>query len=492
VIIANNPELFTPQFRVLSDAQCRELYLASLECLERVGVQVNNAEARELLVKAGASVDGVIVRIPRQIIKDAIAVTPRSFTVWGRDGKCPMVIAPDQVHFGPGLTNTFYIDPETGEKRRSRRGDAALTARVADGLENIDYVMGLSYLADVTADLAAVFEFAELIANTEKPILAWAHSPENIAQVYEIAEAVAGSAEAFKQHPSFALFSTYPSPLRHTQEDLANLLWAVERGIPVVYSGGPTVGLESPFTGAASLVIHLAGALSGLAMVQLKHPGAPMAVSGIPSAMDLSTARPAYGSPEMSLYSAGACDVARYLGLPFMGTAGASESKLIDSQAAIEISIQIMMAAFSGAALVHDIGFLDSANIGSLDLLVMADEVIGMVKRLLRGIPVNADTIMLDVIEKVGPGGQFLNVAQSAALARKEVWMPTLLDRKPYDVWIQRGGGSMEDRIRQKVRKILEKHQVPALSDQIAVKIEAILQQAQAKTPEAISALETL
>ncbi|HEY3345875.1 MAG TPA: trimethylamine methyltransferase family protein [Anaerolineaceae bacterium] len=480
MIIANNPELHTPQFRVLTDAQCRDLYLASLECLERIGVQVNNTEARELLAKAGASVDGSTVRIPPQIIKDALLQAPHTFTVWGRGGKRPMVVAPDQVHFGPGLTNPFVIDPQTGEKRRSRSGDAALTARVTDALENIDYAMGLSYLADVTCDQAAVFEFAELIANTEKPIVAWAHSPENVALVYEIALAVAGSAEAFRQRPSFALFSTYPSPLRHTQEDLANLLWAVERGIPVVYSGGPTVGLESPFTGAAALVIYLAGALSGLAIVQLKQPGAPMAVSGIPSAMDLSTARPAYGSPEMSLYSAGACDLARYLGLPFMGTAGASESKLVDSQAAIEVSIQIMMAALSGASMVHDIGFLDSANIGSLDLLVMTDEVIGMVKRMMRGIQVSPETIMLDLIEKVGPGGQFLNATQSAVLARKEVWVPTLMDRKPYDVWIARGGGCMEDRIRKKLQKILATHQVESLPQEVAAKIDAILGETQA------------
>jgi trimethylamine--corrinoid protein Co-methyltransferase len=475
VIIANNPGLHTPQFRVLADAQCHDLYLATLDCLERVGVQVNNAEARDLLAAAGATVDGALVKIPRTIIQRSLETVPHGYTLWGRGGKRPMTVAPDHVNFGPGLTNPFFVDPETGERRRSRKGDAALTARVADALENIDYVMGLSYLADTHPDQVAVFEFAELIANTEKPILAWAHSVENLRQIHQIALAVAGSEAAYRERPSYALFSTYPSPLRHSDEDLANLLWAVAHNVPVVYLGGPTVGLESPFPGASAIVVHLANVLSGLAILQLKRPGAAVAVGGVLSTMDMHTARPAYGSPEMSLYSAAACDVARSLGLPFMGTAGASESKLLDSQAAIETSIQVLMAALCGSAMVHDIGFLDGANLGSLDLLVMTDEVIGMVKRILRGVQVDPDTIMLDVIEKVGPGGQFLTAGRSATLARKEVWLPTLLDRKPYDIWAERGSTSMEDRTRQKTKKILAEHYSPALAADVQAKIDAIL-----------------
>lgn len=479
MIISNYSDRQSPQLRVLSDAQCNEIFLATLECLNRIGVLVHNAEARDLLASAGARVKENRVYIPAHIIQDAIASTPRGFTVWGRDGQHAMRVAPDRVHFGPGLTNTFVIDPETSEKRMARRGDAALTARVADTLENIDYVMGLALLSDVTAELAAVYEFAEMIANTTKPIIAWAHSPQNVSSIYQIAIAVAGSEEQFKQRPNFALFSTYPSPLRHTDEDIANLFWAVEHNVPVVYLGGPTVGMESPFTSASALVIHQAAVLSGLAMMQLKRRGAPMAIGGVPSAMDLRTARPAYGSPEMSLHSAAAVDLARYLGLPFMGTAGASESKLIDSQAAIESSIQVLMSALSGAALVHDIGFLDGANIGSLELLVMTDEIIGMVKRIMRGIEVNADTIMLDLIEAVGPGGYFLTEEKSAALSRKESWVPTLMDRKSYDVWMLDGHTSMEDRIKTKLQKILKKHQPTPLGITVSDKIAAILAEAE-------------
>lgn len=481
MIITNYADRGTPRFRVLSDEQCHEIVLATLECLDRIGVLVGNAEARTVLAEAGARIDGQRVRIPPHIIQDALAAVPPAFTVWGRDRTRAMHVVQDRVHFGPGLTNTYFIDPESGERRPTRRGDPALTARLADALPNIDYVMGLGLISDVRADLASVYEFAELIANTGKPIIAWAHHSENVAAIYRIAVAAAGSEAALRAHPSFAFFATYASPLRHTDEDLANILWAAEHGIPVVYLGGPSMGIEAPFSGASTLVLYLAAALSGLAVVQLKYRGAPMAIGSVLSAMDLRTARPAYGSPEMSLHAAAAADLARYLGVSFMGTAGASESKLLDAQAGSEAAIQVLMSALSGAALVHDAGFLDCADIGSLSMLVLTDEIIGMARRILRGIEVNRETIMLDLIEEIGPGGHFLDEPRSASLARKEVWVPLLFDRAPHVIWEQKGSKDTAQRVSERVRAILAKHQPNPLPEGAYEAIQAVLAEVEAR-----------
>lgn len=481
MITANYADHQTPQFRVLSQAQCRELYLASLECLERIGVLVHNAEARELLQAAGATVEGERVRIPAHIVHDALAATPGAFTFWGRDARRAIHVAPDHVHFGPGLTNTYFMDPETGERRPVRRGDPGLTARVCDALEHIDYVMGLGLVGDVHARLAPVFEFAELVANTGKPILAWAYNRENLAHIYRIAVAAAGSEDALRRRPFFGLFATFPAPLQHTDDDLGNVLWAAERGLPIVYMGGPSVGLSSPVTGASALVIYLAGALSGLAVAQLKRRGTPVVIGTVLSAMDLRTARPAYGGPEMSLYCAAASDLARYLQVPFMGTAGASESKLLDSQAAIESAVQVLMSALSGAALVHDVGFLDCAEIGSLPLVVMSDEIISLVQRIMRGVKVNRETIMLDLIEEVGPGGHFAAEPRSASICRQEIWLPTLMDRAAYTLWQGEGGKSMEERVAEKLQRILQSHEPLPLPEGAGEQIAAILAEAEAE-----------
>jgi trimethylamine--corrinoid protein Co-methyltransferase len=470
-----------PQFRVLSDPQIEKLVGATLECLERTGVNVLNAEARDLLKQAGARVDGVRVRLPPSIVQEAVTATPRAFTLWGRDGQRRLEVGPGGNAFGPGPTCTYFVDPETGERRKTRRGDPGLTARVCDALEHIDYVMGLGLIGDVTPSLAPVYEFAEMVANTTKPVLPWGYSPQNVADIYQIALAVSGDEEALRRRPFLAFFATFQAPLVQTDEDLANALYAVERGIPVVFLGGGAAGSSAPITGAGTLVISLAGALTSLAIAQLQVPGAAVCIGGVPGAMDLRTSRPAYGSPEMSLYSAAMSDIARYLGLPFMGTAGASEAKVLDLQAAIESTMQVVLSALSGATLVHDVGFLDCADIGSLEMLIMTDEIVAMTRRVMRGIEIDDESLMLDLIDRVGPGGEFLSVKETARRCRTEIWNPTLMDRNAWVLWEAAGSQRMRDRIKTRLREILATHRPPPLPEAAATTIDGILAAAEAR-----------
>lgn len=485
----------TPQFRVLSDHQIHKLYQATLESLEVTGVNVRNAEARHLLSEAGASVDGVRVRIPPAVIEDAVAVTPRSFTLWGRpvgdarrqDERYRIeVCAPeldkqivDCVRFGPGPTCTYFIDPETGERRKSQRGDPALAALVCDALDNLDYVMGLALIDDVAPELSPVHEFAEMATHTAKPILPWAYSVANVTDIYDIAVAIAGDEQSLLQRPFLALFATFQSPLQHTDEDLANVLWAVDRGLPVVYLGGGSAGSTSPITGAGTLVVSLAGMLSGLAILQLKRPGAAVCLGSAPQPMDLRTARPAYGAPEMSLYCAALSDTCRHLGVPFMGTAGASEAKVIDLQAATESAVQVLLSALSGATLIHDVGFLDCADIGSLEMLVLNDEIIGMARRIVKGIEITDETLMLDVIDRVGPGGHFLTEKDTADRCREEIWIPSLMDRASWEIWAACGAETTLERVDRRLGTILATHEHPPLPSGVAEEVAAILQAAE-------------
>lgn len=356
-----------------------------------------------------------------------------------------------------------------------------MTALVCDALPNIDYVMSLSLFDDVTPVLSPIYEFAEMLANTTKPLIAWANTTETLADIHKMALAAVESETALRRKPIYAFFTTYESPLRLANLPVANMRWAAEHDIPIICLGGPTVGLESPFSGASALVMHLASVLTALAIVQLTKRGAPMVIGGVPSMMDLRTARPAYGSPEMSLHSAAAVDLARYLGIPFMGTAGASESKGIDAQAGAEAAIQVLMSSLSGASLVHDVGFLDCADIGSLSYLVLSDEIIGMTARIMRGIQVNRETIMLELLEKVGSNGHFIAEPASAALCRTEAWVPTVLDRNPYAQWEKKGSQDTAQLVAKKLKKIISTHQTLSLPNGTAEKIEKILADAESR-----------
>lgn len=479
---ANTRNAQSLEFQVLSDWKIERIYEATLECLDRTGVHVLNDEARGLLARAGARVDGIRVRIPPPLVREAVAASPPSFTLWGRDGRTSLHVAPGSAYFGPGPTCTYFVDPGSGERRKTRRGDAALTARVCDALENIDYVMGLGLIDDVPSALAPVYEFAELVANTGKPILPWAFSPNNVSDIYQIAVAVSGDPATLRQRPFIALFSTFHSPLVQTREDLANVLWAAEHDIPIVYLGGGTAGTTAPVTGAGSLVITLAGALSGLCIIQLKKPGTAVCLGGVPQAMDLRAGWPTYGGPEMSLYSAALSEIYRHLELPFMGTAGASEAKVLDLQAAIESTFQVILSSLSGAALIHDVGFLDCAGIGSLESLVMNDEIISMTRRLMRGIEVSDETLMLDLIDRIGPAGEFMSSKETARRCRAEIWNPKLLDRQPWVNWELAGSQTMHDRARARLREILATHKPPPLPESTRETIQSILRAAEGRS----------
>jgi trimethylamine---corrinoid protein Co-methyltransferase len=474
----------TPQFRILSDLQIGRIFQATLTCLQQTGVKVLNQTARDSLATAGADVDGEIVRIPAYIIEESVSTCPSSFTLWGRDGTHPIELIDGQNIYGPGPTCTYFIEPVTGQRRKTRLGDPGQTARVCDALINIGYVMSLGLIDNVKPDLASVYEFAEMVANTIKPILVWAYSLDQLRDIYKIATAVAGSEENLRQKPFIGFFSTTLSPLTHTDKDLENVLWAAEHDLPIFYMGGGTVGSTTPITGAGALVITLAELLSGLAIVQLEKPGAPVCIGSVMAPSDLRTVRPAYGGPEMSMNCAAMSDISRYLGIPYMGTAGASESKMLDLQAAIESTFQVLLSSLSNATMVHDVGFLDCADIGSLEMLVMNDEIISMSRRIKRGIEISDQTLMLDLIDQVGPGGEFLSSMETAHLCRLEIWMPGLMDRAPWVEWYDAGSIHMHDRIKAKLHTILNTHHPPLLTEEITEKIAAVLQSANERYDE--------
>jgi len=339
--------------------------------------------------------------------------------------------------------------------------------------------MSLGLIDNVTSSLASVYEFEQMITHTGKPVLGWAFKKEHLEDIYKIATAVSGSEETFQQQPNFGFFSTWQAPLTHTDEDIANCLWAVGKNIPLIYLGGGVAGLSAPVTGAGLLVSNLACMLSGLAIFQLKKPGAPVCLGAIPTPMDLRTARVAYGGPETSLYSAAISEMMHFFGVPFMGTAGASESKGMDLQAAIESTFQVVLSQLSQANMVHDVGFLDCADIGSLEMLVMTDEIISQAKRIARGITVTDETLMLDLIDDVGSDGSFIATPETARLCREEIFTSDLVDRNPWIAWQENGAETMLDRIQKKLLGILSSPSSTTLSREVLDRISEVIQTAE-------------
>jgi trimethylamine--corrinoid protein Co-methyltransferase len=400
---------------------------------------------------------------------------PARFTLYTRTGEPAIKVEPNRTYFGPGPPCCYFIDPETYERRLFVKSDAALTARVCDALPNIEYVMALGSISDVPQEKADVHEFDAMVRETTKPIMSWSFSRQSLVEIHQMAAAIKGSEEACAQEPFMIFYSEPSSPLKNSKEAVQKLIYCAQHRIPHVYTPCPIAGGTAPVTMAGLLVQNLAETLAGVVLSQQVRKGAPIVVGGVVSIMDMRATILAYGAPELALASAGATELARYLGLPMFSTAGCTDSKCLDQQAAAEATSSIIFSLLSGANFVHDVGYTESAMTGSLEQLVMCDEIIGMARHVARGIRVDEETLAVDVIASAVQSGDYLAQDHTVKHFREQMWFPRLMDRCRFGEWSAAGSTTMGDRVREMLGRIIRDHRAPTLASDVTAKLDQIV-----------------
>lgn len=471
----------TPQFRVLSEDQIEEIYYSALEVLERVGMRIYSEEGVALLRDAGSRVQGDRVWIPSWLVQEALTTVPSRIVIAGRDRTKRLYLEKDKIYFGTGSDCPSLVDPYTDAVRKYTFDDVYNAARISDALPHIDFHMSLGLTSGVLAQTYDRHQFLAMLKGTSKPLVITAVDREGLADQYQMACEVLGGPEEFARLPLFVVYIEPSSPLNHSVEAVEKLLYSAEKGIPAIYTPCTMCGATAPMTMAGGMVQCLAECLVGVVLAQLRRKGAAVIIGGVESVMDMSTSILSYGAPEMVLLSAAMTDVAKWLRLPMFSTAGCSDSKVLDQQAAIESAVSVVVAALSGANLIHDVGYLESGLLGSFDMLVMSNEVISLAKRILNGITVTPETLAVDVIERVGPGGQYLTQEHTRRHFRTETWLPTLMDRQMRRGWEASGRKTMADRVRAKVLDILEHHQPMPIPAEVEARLRAIVAEADAR-----------
>jgi len=465
----------TPLSRVLSDDQIEDIYLGALQVLERTGTRIYNDEGLELLQGAGCQVsDGNLVRIPSWLVKASLETTPERITLAGRDRSKRVVLEYNKIYFGTGSDCPFVLDPYTDERRRYTFKDIYNAAKIAEASPHIDFHMSLGLTSDVPIGSYDRHQLLAMLQGTTKPLVITAMDKNGLADQYEMACELLGGPEEFAKAPLFVIYIEPSSPLSNSKEAVDKVLYTAEMGIPAIYTPCPICGATAPATLAGLMVQCLAECLPGIVLAQLKKKGAAIIIGGVMSILDMSTTILSYGAPELSLLSAAMTDVAKWLRLPMFSTAGCSDAKALDQQAAIESAISIAIAALSGANLIHDVGYLESGLIGSYDMLVMSNEIIGMVKHILRGITVDDEHLAVHVIDRVGPGGHYLGDDHTLKHFRTEFWYPTLLDRTRWEDWKAAGSKSLGQRVREKVLDIIENFEPEPLDPDVEARLKAI------------------
>jgi trimethylamine--corrinoid protein Co-methyltransferase len=300
---------------------------------------------------------------------------------------------------------------------------------------------------------------------------------EGLEDLWRMCNLFRGDEKEYRLNPMFITYIEPISPLMNDRSAVEKLLFSAEKGIPCMYTPCPSSGATAPASLAGMIVQSLAETLMASVLTYLKNPGMPLVMGGVTTVLDMLTTTYSYGSPELSLASAANTDVSKWLGLPMFSTGGCTDSKTLDEQAAIESATSLYYAFLSGANLVHDVGYLDSGVNASLESLVMNDEIIGMVKQIGKGINTEEEYLALELIDEIGPGGEFLT-SEHTLNHYKEWFQPKLQDRSDYATWVREGQYTMADRIQSETDRILKEHEPTPIDEKQHQELKKIVQDA--------------
>ncbi len=468
--------------QVLTHDQVRRLIGAAMEILERTGVKYFDHEAVDVMKRAGCHVDGERVRIPSKLVEKALASVPRKVTLCNsRTGKRVMEMEGGNAYFGTGSDTPFFMDPYTQDRIPTSKKTVQMAAKVIDALPNLDFVMSLGIVQDVHQLVYDRHQFEAMVLNTSKPIVITAMDVAGYADIIEMCELIAGGEEELRRSPFLTLYAEPISPLQHPTDSAQKLMLAARKSLPVVYTPCIMAGGTVPVTLAGGMATGLAESLSGLVLNQQTNEGSPFIMGGVFTIMDMKTTIFSYGAPEFDLMMAALADVADFLDLPMFGTCGCTDAKVVDEQALIEGAISILLTAQSGPNLNHDVGYIEHGNCASLEYLAICDDLIGFARKIVNGIEVTPETLALDVVDRVGPGGHFLADEHTVKHFRKEVWYPRLFEREFYENWVSNGEKTLFDRSNERVIDILENHEPEPLPGDIQERMRAIIARAEAK-----------
>jgi trimethylamine--corrinoid protein Co-methyltransferase len=465
-----------PRLTMLSQEDCRRIHEASCRILERTGVKVYHEGGLQLLRQAGARVEGDWVRIPSELVEWALASAPRAFALYRRGSdQVACQLDGEHVYFGPGSDTLRYLDPRSGERREFTTADIADCIRVCDYLPEIDFVMSVGIPRDVPTKYYFRYQYAVLLRHTVKPAVVVCNDLADIEAITAMHAAAAGGLDQLSRYPTMLLYSEPTTPLSHAYEAVDKLLFVARHRIPVTHSPAPMIGGTAPITLAGAVALGNAEMLSGLVMHQLQNPGAPFLYGHGVHHLDMKEMISVYGAPEFQLARVMAAEMARFYRLPCWGYAAHSDSAVLDEQAAIDAQFSIQTALLAKTNLNHDVGYLEAGLANSPEYMVLANELIAMNRVFVRGVRIDDEALALDVIDAVGPGGQFLSHEHTMRHWR-ELWVPELFDRQRLEPWLAKGGKDMRARVREKTLAILDSHQPEPLPATVEAEIEHILQ----------------
>ena len=462
---------FRPSLSFLAQEDKEKIHRTVLKILSEIGMKVHHAGALKLLTDAGCSVQGDgMVKIAQELVLKSIDSAPDNIAIYDRESKHVMDLGGHRSYYGTGSDLIYSLDSQTMLRHRCALDDVARAARVADAMPNLDFIMSFAHPSDIPAPQAYLHSFQAMAASSVKPIVCTAADRSDLSEIWEIGRILRDGEDELRAKPYAIYYGEPVSPLQHSVESVDKLLFCAEKSMPAIYSPAPIAGSTAPMTVAGHVAQGLAECFCGLVIHQLKAGGAPFIMGMGPAVLDMATAQCSYNAPEYLLSYIAIIEMSHFYNLPNWGYAGTTDSQIPDAQAAFEAGLETFIAEIAGSRLNHDVGYLDFGRNGSLDMIIILNEIIDQVRRLYRGIPVNEDTLALDVIREVGSDGNFLVHRHTLEHLQSTQWRPKLINRTGYEKWEASGRSGLLQRAQQKLQQILQEHRpIPIPADKARI-----------------------
>lgn len=474
-----------PSFQVLTDDKKQRIHEAALSLLMDPGISVTTPEALELLASAGCPVEGDVVRIPAQLVERALDSAPSTWTLYDRKGQPAAELGEGRTFMGTGVTSLNYEDPLTGNVHDFTLEDIADVSRLTDALEHHHFLATPGVVrptADMPVELANHYEFIAMVSNTTKPLMLLTADGPTLEDALEMASIVAGGDDALREKPFVVAYLNSVTPFVMNVETLDKLLICADRGIPAAVQSAPNIGATTPATIAGTVAMTSAETLAGLVIAQLRAPGTPYLAGSMPMVMDMRSGDvTAGGSPGFLAYLSG-IEMARWWGLPQVAAGGSTDSKIPDEQATLEIAPTIFGDMLLGPDLCFDSGAMESGLTHSAVLMTIVDEIVEETEGIMSGVPVNDETLALDVIREVGIGGHFLGSPHTLEHFR-ELWYPRLAEWRTRRLWEADGATTFRERARERTLELLASHVPEPLDEAMVAAMHEVIARRRAKLP---------
>ncbi|WP_457649540.1 trimethylamine methyltransferase family protein [Profundibacter sp.] len=474
-----------PNLEMLSEEALQTIERNAETVLEEVGVNfVDNPEALEIWRKAGATIDGERVRIPRGLARKLCETAPSKFTQHARNPERNVEIGGDSLVLAPVYGPPFVRDA-TGGRRYATMEDFTKFVKLGYMSKYLHHSGGtVCEPTDVPVNKRHLDMLLTHMLYSDKPFMGSVTEPSRAQDSVEMCEILFGK-DFVQENTVMTSLINVNSPLTFDSIMMGAMEIYARNNQACILSPFIVGGAMSPVSVMGTLTQVLAECLAGIAYSQLIRPGAPVIFGCFVTSIDMNSGAPTFGTPEATQILNGAGQLARRLNLPFRSGGGLCGSKLPDAQAAYETAHTHNAALFGGVNfMLHACGWLEGGLVASFEKFVMDADQLGILHRLAEGVPTDENAQAMEAIAEVGPGGHYLGCEHTQSNFKDAFWHTDLLDYKPFETWEEEGARDTVALATARVAKLLDDYQKPALDPEIAQKLQAYVQAKKDSMPD--------